>query len=144
MLLEEGPNSTNQNLYLNLHKSFQNSEMLKTIQNLNLSPRQISQSHSSSAQGQGCKCTKIDCLKLYCQCFAKGNICGPSCICVCCKNVADNQEQIYHAKQITNYKHPHYFNGIPPLIPLRRCTCKKSLCKKKYCECFNAGLKCTE
>lgn len=23
------------------------------------------------------------------------------------------------------------------------CNCKKTHCKKKYCECFNAGVKCT-
>ena len=22
------------------------------------------------------------------------------------------------------------------------CTCKKSQCRKKYCECFNAGISC--
>ncbi len=23
------------------------------------------------------------------------------------------------------------------------CNCKKTACRKKYCECYNAGLKCT-
>ena len=27
-------------------------------------------------KGQGCKCSKIGCLKLYCDCFNKGEVCG--------------------------------------------------------------------
>lgn len=53
-------------------------------------------------------------------------------------------EEIYHAKQLVNFRHPNYFYGIPAIVPGRRCTCKKSQCRKKYCECYNAGLKCTE
>jgi protein lin-54 len=26
--------------------------------------------------------------------------------------------------------------------PVRKCTCRKSKCLKKYCECLSAGLKC--
>lgn len=25
----------------------------------------------------------------------------------------------------------------------RGCNCKKTLCKKKYCECYGAGVKCS-
>lgn len=26
----------------------------------------------------------------------------------------------------------------------KRCNCKKSNCLKKYCECYNSGVKCSE
>ena len=55
----------------------------QTISDFNLSPRH---------QHPGCKCTKIDCLKLYCECFAKGRMCGKNCVCVCCHNTPDNEE----------------------------------------------------
>ena len=48
------------------------------VSRLNLSPRQRNQ--------QGCKCSKIDCLKMYCECFARGQICNKNCECVGCCN----------------------------------------------------------
>lgn len=45
---------------------------------------------------------------------------------------------------LANFRHPGYFKGVPALTPTRKCTCKRSMCQKRYCECFNAGLKCTE
>ena len=36
---------------------------------------------------QTCNCTKSQCLKLYCQCFAKLMFCGPNCNCNDCLNL---------------------------------------------------------
>lgn len=33
-----------------------------------------------------CHCSKSRCLKLYCECFARKEACGPSCACVGCCN----------------------------------------------------------
>ena len=92
--------------------------ILRTINTLNLSPR-----HQTT---QGCKCTKIDCLKMYCECFSKGKLCNEKCLCVCCSNKANCQYQIYKAQKMANFRHPGTFKGVPAFVPLRRCTCKKS------------------
>ena len=45
---------------------------------------------------------------------------------------------------MANFRKPGSFAGVTPWVPQRKCTCKKSKCQKKYCECFNAGVKCSE
>lgn len=45
---------------------------------------------------------------------------------------------------MANHRHPGTFKGVPAFIPERKCTCKKSACRKNYCECFRAGIKCSE
>ena len=38
----------------------------------------------------GCKCTKTNCLKRYCECYAAGVFCGTKCNCTNCQNTEDN------------------------------------------------------
>ena len=102
---------------------------------MNLSPRQQTL--------QGCKCSKIDCLKMYCECFSKGRVCSWKCDCCNCSNKEECRGQIFKAQQLANFKRPGTFKGVPPLVPERRCTCKKSECKKNYCDCYRAGVKCS-
>ena len=39
-----------------------------------------------------CNCKKSRCLKLYCECFAAGEVCR-DCNCIDCANIEDNEEE---------------------------------------------------
>ena len=56
-----------------------------------------------------CKCSKSKCLKLYCECFARGDHCGPECECTDCHNLANHQEDIEAAKMEITKRDPQAF-----------------------------------
>ena len=37
-------------------------------------------------EGKGCKCTKSNCQKKYCDCYNRGVKCGQNCSCENCEN----------------------------------------------------------
>ena len=86
-----------------------------------------------------CNCRKSRCLKLYCECFALGRVCGTKCNCLdCCNNQMNEamkkrglQQRVETEEKKTQIKGPG-------------CNCRKSHCKKKYCECFDTGKECSD
>lgn len=50
------------------------------------------------AGGPKCSCSKSKCLKLYCECFARGVHCGPECSCNCCCNLEEYTDLIEQSK----------------------------------------------
>ena len=97
-----------------------------------------------------CRCKNSKCLKLYCACFAQNALCGDQCVCVGCKNRDDNEERKRNLKR-TRERNPKAFDkrilvttsdeGIV-FENAAGCSCKKSRCLKKYCECYRNGLQC--
>ena len=85
-----------------------------------------------------CKCQKSKCLKNYCDCFAKGQLCKEGCQCVDCSNNQASLEQIKKAKQLLYIKNKKSLSKQSEIV----CKCSKSHCQKKYCECYTKGRAC--
>lgn len=82
--------------------------------------------------GYKCSCSKTNCNRYYCECFRSGLYCI-DCNCKNCQN-----------KPPENWTSNRNTSSIPnkPKTELVTCTCTKSGCNKKYCECYKNGSKC--
>ena len=79
-----------------------------------------------------CNCIKTKCMKKYCECFANNKTCK-NCVCSDCKN--KNEEALIENKE----NNPNNINKDSKTV---FCTCSKSGCNKKYCDCFKENQKC--
>ncbi|XP_065369666.1 protein lin-54 homolog [Calliphora vicina] len=97
-----------------------------------------------------CNCSKSQCLKLYCDCFANGEFCQ-DCTCKDCFNNLDNEDERQRAIKACLERNP---NAFKPKITSSRdqadmrlhnkgCNCKRSGCLKNYCECYEAKIPCS-
>jgi hypothetical protein len=82
--------------------------------------------------GYKCSCSKTNCNRYYCECYRSGLYCI-DCNCKNCQN-----------KPPKNCSSNRNTASIPnkQKTELVTCTCTKSGCNKKYCECYKNGTKC--
>ncbi|KAL4536069.1 hypothetical protein Ndes2437B_g05503 [Nannochloris sp. 'desiccata'] len=92
---------------------------------------------------KSCNCKRSQCLKLYCECFAAGGFCLPSCQCYNCLNTNLEAVTVEATRAAILAKNPRAFTDkVVGDAHKKGCRCKRSKCLKKYCECYNAGVKC--
>jgi Tesmin/TSO1-like CXC domain, cysteine-rich domain/F-box-like len=106
--------------------------------------RQIRSSSSASADSPVvCNCKKSKCLKLYCDCFATSATCSSACNCVACENNTEHDGVRQEARRAILDRNPAAFQLKASDDTSSGCSCKKSSCLKKYCECYRLGNCCT-
>ncbi|BFG06062.1 protein lin-54 homolog [Drosophila madeirensis] len=96
-----------------------------------------------------CNCSKSQCLKLYCDCFANGEFCQ-DCTCKDCFNNLDYEVERERAIRSCLERNPSAFkpkitapNSGDMRLHNKGCNCKRSGCLKNYCECYEAKIPCS-
>ncbi len=129
-----------------------NSKHIKSIQEVNLKEKKMSidlnddylnNNNNENKKIIGCNCKNSGCLKRYCECFTRMKYCDSNCQCKNCFNKIEHEKERGEAIQNYMMKSPISFKKINLDVNNLTCFCKKSNCLKKYCECFQLGMKCT-
>ena len=118
-------------------------ETIEKKMSIDLNENQNNNLNNNNKNEIGCNCKNSFCLKRYCECFTRMKYCNSLCQCKNCFNTNLHEKERNEA--IKNYisKSPISFKKINIDMNNLSCFCKKSNCLKKYCECYQMGMKCS-
>uniref|UniRef100_UPI003AABD605 protein lin-54 homolog n=1 Tax=Centroberyx gerrardi TaxID=166262 RepID=UPI003AABD605 len=110
----------------------------------------LSTAETTTRPRKPCNCTKSQCLKLYCDCFANGEFCN-NCNCNNCFNNLEHETERLKAIKTCLDRNPEAFKpkigkgkeGESDRRHSKGCNCKRSGCLKNYCECYEAKIMCS-
>ena len=132
------------NKYTNLNNDKINMNINMNVNNniYHLCLGTVSEQEEKKKKKYFCNCSKSECLKLYCDCFANGEKCI-ECNCRNCSNKIGNELNIKKIYDKVVDKNPISMKlNLQKEAKTNGCNCNKSNCLKKYCECYKAGLLC--
>jgi hypothetical protein len=110
----------------------------------------VGRKHGAILKNQGCSCRRSKCVKLYCVCWSNKIMCSSRCTCTECTNVPRSEGGNTGSTEKEVVESPlkpsssPTLRSLPPGVITDTCSCRRSKCLARYCQCYASAFRCTE